>query len=217
MANTRCKQCGAPVDLLSEKKRCDYCGTPFSATATYANETARSPRLTVVIILAVSIFFVVIGIAVALLSFGRSTPVAHTVVAVAAPDLATRLTPDLAPPPRPAVPLPPPPPRAPTLHDKIRDHFMAAGVRLCVEGNLTQFGPFAGTVRLTCHPDGLVTRLGVEIQPSAPRVATCLREKLAQGPVYSGAPLDLIFHFSGGRSADGLQYREGIELQERSR
>ena len=70
-----------------------------------------------------------------------------------------------------------------------------------------------GTVRFTSHPDGRVSGLRAEMQPSSPGVIRCMREKLATGPVFGGGARTVIYHFSGGRSPDGVQYREGIEFK----
>ena len=221
MRQARCKQCGAPInlsaDLPDEKRVCAYCGAPISLEDLRGARPPGQGRMVVLVAVAAFVL-VVVGALVFLLSADddeRATSVARPAAPPPpAPPPAPLFAPEQVPPfePEPPEELPPPP-REPTVNDQIRAHFKEAGGRLCVAGNLARFGPFMGKVRLTSHPDGRVSGLRGEMQPSSPGVIRCMRQKLASGPVFSGGTRTVIYHFSGGRSPDGLQYRDGIEFK----
>ena len=99
------------------------------------------------------------------------------------------------------------------MHDDIREFFEARDGRLCVAGNLSRFGPFAGSVKLTAQPDGGVSQLRVTMQPESASVTRCMKQAFSRGPVYRGRAVGVVYHFSGGRSPDGLEYRAAVELE----
>jgi hypothetical protein len=221
MGRKRCENCGAQIDLSPDvteaSQRCGYCGALLSARATSAHglQPREGSKRGWGIILGAVTGVMVIGIALLVLlprgddrgNRASSSPsVLPAVKPVVAPPVVQRAE---TPPPAP----PAPPPREPTVHDQIREYFEKVDGRLCLAGNLSRFGPFAGTVHLTAHPEGRVSQLRVAMQPGAPKVIRCMQQAFSRGPVYRGRPVGVVVHFSGGRSADGLQYREGIELQ----
>jgi hypothetical protein len=220
MKRGQCQNCGAAYEVSSDMpegpRRCEFCGALVDGRRTLfglQRPGGPSKRGLGVIVAGLAAVLLIGGIALAVL-LSRGDRAEPTVVPSAAPPPApppvATPTPRAAPPP---APRPAPPPRPRTVHDDIRDFFLKANGRLCIEGNLTRFGPFAGTVQLTVHPEGRVSGLRVTMQPEAAPVTRCLQKAFGQGPVYRGRSVGVVYHFGGGRSADGLQYRDGIELK----
>jgi len=218
MGRKQCDNCGAPCEVAPEEantpKRCTYCGALLDNKRTLVGlqrpAQSSKPMALVAVIVAV---LAAVGIVVAVVASREPAPQPAPVSPAPSPT-----------PPPVAVEPPPPPPVAPelpvarpprprTVHDDIRDFFLKADGKLCVGGNLSTFGPFAGSVQLTAHPEGRVSQLRVAMQPNAPKVTRCLQRAFSQGPVYRGHAVGVVYHFGGGRSADGLQFHDGVELK----
>lgn len=219
MRQVRCNQCDAPVDLSvdlpADKRVCSYCGAPISIDRIRGTRGGRAP-LIIILLAVVGVAVLGLGGVAILFLSGRSNEAPPATVAstpAPAPDPPKAAAPLFVPDPPKAVEPPPPPPPPPTTNDRIRAHFKKAGGKLCVAGNLSRFGPFMGQVRLVAHADGKVTGLRGEMQPGSPATLKCMREKLGTGLAFSGKARTLIYHFSGGRNPDGVQYRDGIEFR----
>lgn len=221
MARKQCENCGAPYEVdpssTETTRRCGYCGALLDAKSGTLFGVQRPPaRHTshMGIVLGAAAALIVVGVAVAVLLGGGRSAVTTTPGPPPPPSSPSPPSPPPAlPPSRVVEPPAPPPPRERTVNDDIRDFFLKADGRLCVAGNLSRFGPFAGSVQLTAHPEGRVSELRLTMQPDAPQVTRCLRRAFSRGPVYRGRAVGVVYHFGGGRSADGLQYHEGIELK----
>jgi hypothetical protein len=220
MGRRQCDECGARYEVSPEvpgtPQRCGYCGALLEKKRTTLfglqrprDGGKRGPG----VILAVVAGFIVVGVVVAVLLMQRPSAPPPSSPPPVVPPVAETTPPPV---PRPAAPPPPPtsrPPRERTVHDDIREFFVKVDGRLCIAGNLSRFGPFAGSVQLTAHPEGRVSQLRIAMQPEAPKVTRCLQQAFSRGPVYRGRPVGVVYHFGGGRSADGLQYHDGVELK----
>jgi len=218
MRQVQCNQCDAPIDLSvdlpADKRVCAYCGAPISIDQIQgATRGGRGPLVIILAVLGVVVLGLG-GVAILLVARGadEAPPASVAIAPAPAPEPPKAAAPLFTPDPPKAVE-PPAPPREPTTNDRLRAHFKKAGGKLCVAGNLSRFGPFMGKVRLVAHADGKVTGLRGEMQPRSPATLQCMREKLGTGLAFSGEARTLIYHFSGGRNPDGVQYRDGIEFQ----